>query len=63
MKISRLELIQKLIRKEYKNKRPKAGQMMEVIYKYNLQLHKSDGKRRSREAMTKAVAKAVKSLQ
>ena len=63
MKISRFELIQKLIRKEYKNKRPKAGQMMEVIYKYNLQLHKSDGKRRSREAMTKAVAKAVKSLQ
>ena len=63
MKISRLELIQKLIRKEYKNKRPKAGQMMEVIYKYNLQLHKSDGKRRSREAMTKAVAKAFKSLQ
>ena len=63
MKISRFELIQKLIRKEYKNKRPKAGQMMEVIYKYNLQLHKSDGKRRSREAMTKAVAKAFKSLQ
>ena len=63
MKISRFELIQKLIRKEYKNKRPKAGQMMEVIYKYNLQLHKSDGKRRSREAMTKAVAKADKSLQ
>ena len=63
MKISRFELIQKLIRKEYKNKRPKAGQMMAVIYKYDLQLHKSDGKRRSREAMTKAVAKAVKSLQ
>ena len=63
MQISRTELIKKLIRKEYKNKRPKAGQMMEVIYKYNLQLHKSDGKRRSREAMTKAVAKAVKSLQ
>ena len=63
MKISRFELIQKLIRKEYKNKRPKAGQMMEVIYKYNLQLHRSDGKRRSREAMTRAIAKAYNSLQ
>ena len=62
MKVSRLELIQKLIRKEYKNKRPNAIQQMELIHRYNLQLHKSDGKKRSREALTKAVAIAVKSL-
>ena len=63
MKISRFELIQKLIRKEYKKKRPNAIQMMALIHKYDLQLHKSDGRKRSREAMTKAVAKAVQSLQ
>ena len=63
MKISRFELIQKLIRKEYKKKRPNAIQMMALIHKYDLQLHKSDGRKRSREAMTKAVAKAFKSLQ
>ena len=63
MKVSRLDIIKKLIRKEYKDKRPNAKEMMEVIHKYDLQLHRSDGKRRSREVMTKAVAKAFKSLQ
>ena len=63
MKVSRFELIKKLIRKEYKDKRPNAKEMMEVIHKYDLQKYRSDGKKRSREVMTKAIAKAVKSLQ
>ena len=63
MKVSRFDIIKKLIRKEYKDKRPNAKQMMEVIHKYDLQKYRSDGKKRSREAMTKALAKAVKSLQ
>ena len=63
MKVSRFELIKKLIRKEYKNKRPNAIEMMAVINKYDLQRYRSDGKKRSREVMTKAIAKAVKSLQ
>ena len=62
MKISRMELIKKLIHKEYKKKRPNANEMLKVIRKYDLMLHRSDGKRRSREVMTKAVAKAYKSL-
>ena len=63
MKVSRFDIIKKLIRKEYKNKRPNAKEMMEVIHKYDLQKYRSDGKKRSREVMTKAIAKAVKSLQ
>ncbi len=63
MKVSRFDIIKKLIRKEYKDKRPNAKEMMEVIHKYDLQQYRSDGKKRSREVMTKALAKAVKSLQ
>ena len=63
MRVSRFDIIKKLIRKEYKDKRPNAKEMMEVIHKYDLQQYKSDGKKRSREVMTKAIAKAVKSLQ
>ena len=63
MKVSRFDIIKKLIKKEYKNKRPTAIEMLEVIHKYDLQKYRSDGKKRSREVMTKAIAKAVKSLQ
>ena len=63
MKVSRFDIIKKLIRREYKDKRPNAKEMMEVIHKYDLQQYRSDGKKRSREVMTKALAKAVKSLQ
>ena len=63
MKVSRFELIKKLIKKEYKNKRPSSSEMLGVIRKYDLQRYRSDGKKRSREAMTKAIAKAYKSLQ
>ena len=62
MKVSRFDVIKKLIKKEYKNKRPSSIEMLEVIRKYDLQRYKSDGKKRSREAMTKAIAKAYKSL-
>ncbi|SVD32886.1 uncharacterized protein METZ01_LOCUS385740, partial [marine metagenome] len=47
MKVSRFDVIKKLIRKEYKDKRPNAKQMMEVIHKYDLQQYRSDGKKRS----------------
>ena len=63
MKISRIEVIKKLIRKEYKKERPSSLQMLEVIRKYDLQRYTKGGKKRSREAMTRAIAKAVKSLQ
>ena len=63
MKVSRFDVIKKLIKREYKNKRPSSLEMLNVIRKYDLQRYRSDGKKRSREAMTKALAKAVKSLQ
>ena len=63
MKVSRFDIIKKLIRKEHKKERPTSHQMLEVIRKYDLQRYRSDVKKRSREAMTKAIAKAVKSLQ
>ena len=62
MKVSRYELIRKLVRKEYKAKRPTAEQIVAVIRKYDLQRHKTDGKKRSREAMSRAIAKALNSL-
>ena len=62
MKVSRFDIIKKLIKKEYKNKRPSSIEMLNVIRKYDLMRYRSDGKKRSREAMTKALAKAVKSL-
>lgn len=62
MKISRLKLIQKLVRKEYKSVRPTADQIMKVINKYDLQLHKTDGRKRDREVISKAIAKALNSL-
>ena len=63
MKVSRFDVIKKLIKKEYKNKRPTSLEMLNVIRKYDLQRYTSNGKKRSREAMTRAIAKAVKSLQ
>jgi uncharacterized protein YxeA len=63
MKVSRFDVIKKLIRKEYKKERPSSLQMLEVIRKYDLQRYTESGKKRSREAMTRAIAKAVKSLQ
>lgn len=61
--VSRFDVIKKLIRKEYKKERPTSAQQLEVIHKYDLQRYTKGGKKRSREAMTRAIAKAVKSLQ
>ena len=42
--------------------RPAAQQQLEVIKKYELNLYTSDGKRRSKEVIGKAIAKVIKSL-
>ena len=62
MKISRIQLIRKLVRKVYKSKRPTAIQINEIIHKYGLNRYTADGKKRSREVISKAMAKALNSL-
>jgi len=62
MKISRFQLIRKLVRKEYKSVRPTAIQINEVIEKYGLNRYTKDGKKRSREVISKHMAKALNSL-
>jgi len=62
MKISRFKLIRRLVQKEYKSVRPTAIQINEVIHKFNLNRYTSDGKKRSREVMSKHMAKALNSL-
>jgi|TARA_R110002110_G_scaffold240335_3_gene456544 hypothetical protein len=62
MKVSRLDIIKKLLVKEYKALRPTAEQISAVISKYDLNLYNKDGNHRSKEVMTKAVAKAYKVL-
>jgi hypothetical protein len=62
VKISRMQLIMKLVRKKYKAKRPTAEQINEIIHAYNLNRFTKDGKRRSKEAISKDMAKALNSL-
>ena len=62
MKVSRLRVIQRLVRKEYKAKRPTAEQINGIIHKYGLNRYTADGKKRSREVISKAMAKALNSL-
>ena len=62
MKVSRFEVIRKLVKKEYGAVRPTAHQINEVIKKYELNLYTSDGKRRNREVMGKAISKVIESL-
>ncbi len=62
MKVSRIDIIRKLVIKEYKAQRPTASQINEVISKYGLNRYTTDGKKRSKEVMTEAVAKAYKVL-
>jgi hypothetical protein len=62
MKISRFQLIRKLVRKEYKSVRPTAIQILSVIEKYGLNRYTKDGKKRSREVISKHMAKALNSL-
>ena len=53
MKVSRLDIIKKLLVKEYKALRPTAEQISAVISKYDLNLYNKDGNHRSKEVMTK----------
>ena len=62
MKISRFQLIRKLVRKEYKSVRPTAIQINAVIEKDGLNRYTKDGKKRSREVISKHMAKALNSL-
>ena len=62
MKVSRIEVIRRLCKKEYGAKRPTAQQQLEVIRKYDLNLYTSDGKRRNKEVIGKAIAKVISSL-
>ncbi len=62
MKISRYQVIRRLVRKEYKSVRPTAEQINAVIHKYGLNKYTADGKKRSREVISKAMAKALNSL-
>ena len=62
MKVSRLGVIRKLCVKEYGTVHPTADKINVVIKKYGLNLYTEDGKKRSREVMTKSMAKALNSL-
>ena len=62
MKISRVKLIQKLVRKKYKAKRPTAKQINEIIHEYGLNRYTKDGKKRSKEVIKEAMQKAYASL-
>jgi hypothetical protein len=62
MKISRFQLIRKLVKKEYKSVRPTSIQINAIIEKYGLNRYTKDGKKRSREVISKHMAKALNSL-
>ena len=62
MKVSRIEVIRRLCRKEYGAVRPTADKINAVIKKYGLNLYTEDGKRRSREVIGKHIAKVIESL-
>ena len=62
MKVSRIEVIRRLCRKEYGAVRPTADKINAVIKKYGLNLYTEDGKRRSREVIGNHIAKVIKSL-
>jgi hypothetical protein len=62
VKISRVELIQRLAHKEFGKRHSTAEELLIIIKKYNLQRYKKDGKRRNKEVLTRAVALAYKSL-
>ena len=62
MKVSRIEVIRRLCRKEYGAVRPTADKINAVIKKYGLNLYGSDGRKRTKEVIAKALSKAVASL-
>ena len=61
-KISRLWVIQRLCHKHYQTAHPTAAQINNVIHKYGLNKYSVDGKVRSKEALTKNIAKAYAKL-
>lgn len=61
-KVSRVWIIKKLCQKHFKAVHPTAIQMLNIIKKYNLNMYTEDGKRRSKEAMQKDIAKAYAKL-
>jgi len=61
-KISRVWIIRQLCQKHFKAVRPTAIQMLNLIKKYNLNMYTEDGKKRSKEAMQKDIAKAYAKL-
>lgn len=61
-KVSRVWVIRQLCKKHHKSVRPTAKQILSIVYKYDLNRHTSDGKTRSKEVMTKAIAKAYSKL-
>ena len=62
MKVSRIEVIRRLCKREYGAVRPTADKINAVIKKYGLNLYTEDGKRRSREVIGKHIAKVIESL-
>ena len=62
MGVSRFKVIRRLVRKEYGSVRPTSQQIIGVIKKYDLSLYKTDGKKRNREVIGRALAKALNSL-
>ena len=62
MKVSRMGVIRQLVRKEYGAVHPTADKILAIIKKHELNLYTTDGKRRSREVLTKSMAKALAKL-
>ena len=61
-KVSRLWVIRQLCLKHFGAKRPTAKQISEVIHAYKLNRYTADGKKRTREVISKHMAKALNSL-
>ena len=61
-KVSRMWVIRQLCKKHYDSVRPTASQINNVIHKYGLNKYSLDGKVRSKEVLTKNIAKAYAKL-
>jgi len=61
-KISRLWIIRKLCQKHYQTAHPTAEQINNVIHRYGLNRYTTDGKVRSKEALTRNIAQAYAKL-
>ena len=61
-KISRIWVIRQLCLKKFKTKRPTAIQIQEVIKEHGLNRYTTDGKKRDKEVIAKAMQRAYASL-